>query len=360
MIKRATHLELPAFLPKQQASGRWNYRMNAMGIGVRPIQGKVIMPVGGAVERPHPGPFLGRADHFFLARLGSVLIDRNGTNRRFPITQNVQHGSSSITRPHIITSRNAGVSRRGQYRGQNSYRRQKKRRNSHYRFLCWVESKIECAWYSTRRLSPNLAKQMASVGVAQPARHLLCAAGRRMVARRIPVATACRIGSVRSPRCTLPDTPCRRISHTARCVHESCQVVSGQTASTASSTRHFAMCGTWPAIVSGNRRPDSRPLQSATIARPEGHPLNYPAGRGNWWRITESNRALPEASGLQSDGFAASLTLRKRCAWYSARRLANSTSGRPILVQPRVLVLPKMPSQPILWPSAFTAAVPSI
>ena len=118
--------------------------------------------------------------------------------------------------------------------------------------------------------------------------------------------------------------------------------------------------GAWPAIVCGNRRPDSRPLQSATIARPEGHLLNYPAGRGNWWRITESNRALPEASGLQPDGFAASLTLRKRCAWYSARRLANSTSGRPILVQPRVLVLPKMPSQPILWPSAFTAAAPSI
>ena len=50
----------------------------------------------------------------------------------------------------------------------------------------------------------------------------------------------------------------------------------------------------------------------------------------------------------------------KRCARYSAGRLANSTSGRPILVQPRVLVLPKMPSQPILWPSAFTAAAPSI
>ena len=69
--------------------------------------------------------------------------------------------------------------------------------------------------------------------------------------------------------------------------------------------------GAWPAIVCGNRRPDSRPLQSATIARPEEHLLNYPAGRGNWWRITESNRALPEASGLQPDGFAASLTLRK-------------------------------------------------
>ncbi len=43
------------------------------------------------------------------------------------------------------------------------------------------------------------------------------------------------------------------------------------------------------AIVSGNRRPDSRPPQSATITRPEGHP-HYPAERGNWWTLPESNR----------------------------------------------------------------------
>ena len=109
-------------------------------------------------------------------------------------------------------------------------------------------------------------------------------------ARRIPNTTTCRNGRVWVPRCSLPDTPCRRISHTARCVHESCQVVSGQTASTASSTRHFAMCGTWPTIVSGNRRPVSHPLQSAMITRPEEHPLNYPAERGN---LVESHGVEP-------------------------------------------------------------------
>lgn len=38
--------------------------------------------------------------------------------------------------------------------------------------------------------------------------------------------------------------------------------------------------GAWPAIVSGNRQPDSHPSQGATITRPEGH-LHYPAEREN-------------------------------------------------------------------------------
>ncbi len=36
----------------------------------------------------------------------------------------------------------------------------------------------------------------------------------------------------------------------------------------------------WPAIVCGNRQPDSQTLQRAMITRPEGH-LHYPAGREN-------------------------------------------------------------------------------
>ncbi len=38
--------------------------------------------------------------------------------------------------------------------------------------------------------------------------------------------------------------------------------------------------GAWPAIVSGNRRPDSHPSQRAIITRPEWH-LHYPAEREN-------------------------------------------------------------------------------
>ena len=53
------------------------------------------------------------------------------------------------------------------------------------------------------------------------------------------------------------------------------------------------MYGAWPTIVSGNRRPDSHLLQSATIARLERHLLNYPAGRGNWWTLPGSNWRHP-------------------------------------------------------------------
>lgn len=148
---------------------------------------------------------------------------------------------------------------------------------------------------------------------------------------------------------------------TARCVHE--HRTGGILAGRFNRIRHsgpFAKCGAWPAIVCGNRRPDSRPLQSATITRPERAPAELPGRTGE---LVESHGIEPRsARGVR---FTAGWVCRiphspKRCARYSARRLAYSTSGRPIPFQPRVLVLPKMPGQPILWPSAFTAAAPSI
>ena len=81
---------------------------------------------------------------------------------------------------------------------------------------------------------------------------------------------------------------------TARCVHE--HRTGGILAGRFNRIRHsgpFAKCGAWPAIVCGNRRPDSRPLQSATITRPERAPAELPGRTGE---LVESHGIEPRSA----------------------------------------------------------------